>query len=1054
MMRNKLQLLKSMSSIWLKFSLLCFLMLSATAMYAQERIITGTVTDQSDVPLAGVTVMLENTSIGTSSDFDGNFTLRIPPEILDPVIVFSYVGFETQKTPVGVSSNLEIILEENATALEDVVVVGYGQQKKESLTASVGVISNEEIQTTVNPSVAQQLTGKIAGVQIRQLSGQPGSFANAINIRGFGEPIYVIDGIRRGGSADFQQLNPDDIESISILKDASAAIYGLGAANGVILVTTKKGNKEKASFTYTSLVGTIRPTDVPEMANAAQYTQMWNDTQLFIPGGAGVPYYSPEEIERWKEGGPGYESTNWNDLTIKDNAMTAQHNLTAAGGNDKTNYFLSFGYVTEDGLLKSDDMGYERYTFRSNITTELVKNVTGSLLIGGRWDRNWEPGTNFFNIFKGSRVSLPIEDPYANNNPEFLAPVSSGLNPVAFMERDVTGYNENQNRNLTTTFSLEYKAPFLEGLSFKGVGAYDLVNYQNKSVYPTYLLYNYDEATGEYIPIKQRDGTANINNTNRNGDGLTFQGYINYNNTFFNDHAVEAQFIVEKNSFSDRFSTIKRYYADFYTKDQLRFADAQNQESDGLESQSADLSYIGNLTYGYKGKYLLQVAARYMGSYRYSPDTRWGFYPSASAGWRISEESFIKDNIDWISNLKLRASYGIAGMPEGGPFQYVPGYSLGSGGSYEFVDGELTEGISTPPPPNNNLTWMEATTTNFGLDLGLFRSRLNFTIDVFQRDLEGMPARPSVALPNTYGGALAEENLNSEITQGLDLTLGYRSGLGQDFKYDITANFSYARTKRDYVEGEAFTNSMDRWRNQQGDRWNDIAWGYDYIGQFQNEQELINAPMQNGDRSNVLRELPGDFRYADWNNDGIIDGQDVQPLFFAGRPKMFYGLNLNASYKNFYINVLFQGAAKYTVRFREVYAEMFAFRGNTPAYFYDRWTKEDPYDINSEWVPGKWPASRTIGDVGAMYNESSVWRRDASYLRLKSIELGYDLTLESLERVLGITKIRFYLNGFNLYTWADDFVKPFDPEKIEGAYSAGFTYPLTQTFNFGFNINF
>ncbi|SNR43792.1 TonB-linked outer membrane protein, SusC/RagA family [Lutibacter agarilyticus] len=1036
---------------FLMYLLFLVLIINAQNVLGQNKTITGKVVDETNMPLPGVSVVLENSNIGVSTDFDGNYSIAVSGQ---GNLIFSYIGFETQTVAIGTEPVINVSMTTDVSSLDEVVVVGYGSQKKESLTAAVAVIDNEEIQTTANASVAQKLSGKIAGVQVRQQSGQPGSFDNDINIRGFGAPIYVIDGIRRGGSKDFQQLNSEDIETISVLKDASAAIYGLGAANGVILVTTKKGTNRKPTFTYNSLYGSIQPTDIPEMASASQYTQMWNDTQLFLPGGGGTPYYSPEEIQNWKNGGPGYEGTDWNEASISDSAFTMQQNFSASGGTEKTNYFMSFGYVKEDGLIKSGDMGYKRYNLRSNITTELANNLTASLLISGRWDKNWQPGTNFFNIFKGSRITLPTEYPYANGNPDYISPVSSGLNPVAFMEKDLTGYNESVTRNFTSTMAIEYDAPFAEGLNLKLVAAYDMVNYQNKSLYPTYNLYNYDEENDAYNAVKQRDGTASISNGNTNSDGLSFQGFVNYDRTFNEDHDLGATLVIEKNSWSERYSTIKRYYANFYTKDQLRFADAQGQESDGIEKQTADFSYVGRLNYGYKGKYLFEFAGRYMGTYRYSKENRYGFYPTASIGWRMSEEPFIKDNVSWISNLKLRGSYGISGMPEGGAFQYVPGFSIGSGGSYEFNDGELTEGISTPPAANGNLTWMDATTTDIGIDIGLFNNRFNFTTDYFQRLLDGIPARPSIALPNTYGGVLPQENLNSEITKGMEFSVSYRDNVGSDFKYGVSANFTYARTKRDYVEGESYTNSMDRWRSQQGDRWNDIAWGYDYIGQFQNEQELVDAPMQNGDRSNVDRELPGDFQYADWNNDGIVDGQDVQPLFYSGKPKMYYGLNLNAEYKGFYFNMLFQGAAKYTVRFREVYAEMFAFKGNTPAYFYDRWTKADPYDINSEWIPGKWPANRTNGDVGAMYKESSVWRRDASYVRLKTVEFGYDFKYEELKTVLGITNIRLYANGFNLYTWADDFVKPFDPEKIEGAYSAGFTYPVTRTFNLGLNINF
>jgi TonB-linked SusC/RagA family outer membrane protein len=1029
-------------------------LLCSTSVFGQKaRVVTGKVVDGNNVALPGASVVVANTSVGTITNGDGSYSINVAG-IADEQLVVSYIGFLTKTVPVDNQSIVNITLEEDLAILEQVVVVGYGTQKKLSLTAAVSVIDNEEIQTTTNVSIAQKLSGKIAGVQIRQQSGQPGAFDNDINIRGFGAPIYVIDGIRRGGSRDFQQLNAEDIESITVLKDAAAAIYGLGAGNGVILVTTKKGGNSKPSFNYSVVQSSVRPTDVPQMASAGQYVEMWNDTQLFIPGGAGVPYFSAEEVNKWKTGAPGYEGTDWGDLVLKKQASTVQHNVSATGGSEKMNYFVSFGYTKEDGLLKSEDMGYERFNIRSNLTTEFTKNLTGSILLSGRWDKNFQPGANFFNIFKGTRTTLPTEPAFANGNPDFLAPVSSGLNPVAFMERDITGYSTNDTKNFTSTFSLDYDAPFIEGLSLRAVAAYDIVNFQNKSLTPTYNLYTYNSEADAYDPQKQNDGTANISNANTNSYGLTLQGFINYNRVFNNDHTVGATAVIEKNTFDERRSDLRRYYASFYTKDQLRFADVLGQQSDGIETASADFSYVGRVNYAYKDKYLVEFAGRYMGSYRYAPESRYGFYPTASLGWRISEENFIRDNLNWVSNLKLRASYGVAGMPEGSPFQYVLGYSIGSGGSYEFMDGTLTEGITTPPPPNGNLSWMEATIKDIGVDMGFLSNRLTLTTDVYERLLDGIPAKRSIALPNTYGGELPQENLNSEITRGIEFTVGYRDNIGQDLTFNLSTNFSLARTRRRHVEGESFTNSYDQWRNQQSDRWNDIAWGYNYIGQFQNVDELRNAPMQNGDQSNVVRELPGDFRYEDWNGDGIIDGQDEQPLFFGGRPKMFYGLNLSVQYKGFYSNLILQGAANYTVRFREVYAEMFAFRGNTPVYFYDRWQKADPYNIDSEWVPGKWPANRTIGSVGGMYKESSVWRRDASYLRIKTLEFGYNVKSDYLSRTLGVRNMRVYASGFNLYTFADAFVKPFDPEKIEGAYSAGFTYPVTKTYNVGLNVNF
>jgi TonB-linked SusC/RagA family outer membrane protein len=1059
--RNVYKLLPFKMANWFKTIMnvmVLVIVLNAQNVTAQNRTVSGKVVDENNVPLPGASVVLKNTTVGTTTDFDGNFEITIA-DTNNQTLQFSYVGYLQQEVDVAGKAIINVALRPDISALDEVVVVGYGTQKRESLTAAVSVIENREIQTTTNVSVAQKLTGKIPGVQIRQQSGQPGDFDNSINIRGFGEPLYVIDGIRRGGSRDFQQLNADDIESITVLKDAAASIYGLGAQNGVILVTTKRGKKGgKLSFNFNTVYSVVSPTDVPEMATAAQYAQMWNDTQLFIPGGSGVPFYSPEELQNWVDGAPGFENTDWYDLTIRNNTSTVQHNLSASGGTEKTNYFMSFGYVNEDGLLRSNDMGYERYNIRLNVSTELAKNVTATALLSGRWDKRWQPGENFFNIFKGTRVALPVESAYANGNQDFLAAISGTVrNPLALSERDITGYNDRWTRRFTSQFSVEYKAPFLSGLTLKAVLAYDADNFQEKVYSPSYDVFTYDETAEDYIPQTQRDGNASIFSGNNNSDYTSLQGYLMYEKSLNDAHNFSITGVVEKNSLEGRFANVRRFYNDPFQIDQLRFATATDPvpQIDGIDRQTADFSIIGRFNYDYKGKYLLELSARDNGSYRYAPESRYGLFGYGSVGWRVSEEGFIKNNIDWISNLKLRASYGIVGEPEGDPFQYVQGYAVNSGGSFEFEDGILTQGIRTPPPPNANLSWLENTTSNFAIDLGLFQNRLNFTAEYYERLREGIPARPSVALPNTFGGVLPQENLNSEITKGLDFSISYRDRIGQDFSFDIAANFNLARTKRKHVEGNGpFTNSMSQWRNQRFDRWNDIVWGYNYIGQFQNVEELRNAPLQNGDRSNVLRELPGDFRYEDWNNDGVIDNQDTQPIFWGGNPKMFYGMTINMAYKGFYMNMLLQGAANYTVRFRETYAEMFAFRGNTPAYFFDRWRKEDPFDINSAWVPGTWPASRTIGDVGGIYRESSVWRRDASYLRMKSLEIGYNLKNDDLQKALGINNLRIYVSGFNLVTWADDFVKPFDPEKIEGAFSAGLTYPLTKTYNFGVNIDF
>ncbi len=1047
-----------MKKIYHFLVLCCLLPLLAAA---QQKTITGKVTDDRDgAALPGVTVFTVDAAgkrTGVTTNAKGEYSLNVPAAAAE--ITFTYVGMITAVEQINGRSTINVRLTPTDEQLAGVVVVGYGTKRKETLTGAVSNITNKEIQTVANISVAQKLQGKVAGLQIRQLGGEPGTFDNSINIRGFGTPLFVIDGIVRVGAGEFQRLNADDIESISFLKDATAAIYGLRAANGVVIVTTKKGSKGKTSFNYTGMVGFQKPTDVPRMASAGEWMQMRNDADLL--GGKGTPFLTKDELQKWIDGAPGYESTDWYNETMKKQAMQQQHNLSATGGNDKTQYFVSFAYANEEGLLKTNDMGYDRFNLRTNLTTELHKNLKLEVLIGGRWDKRETPGENFFNIFKGTRVTLPTERPYANNNPDYPFNVSpSTQNPVVLSDRDVTGYNESVTKNIQTTIALNYTVPFVEGLSLRGLAGYDLNVYTNKDVSKPYKLYNY--VNDEYVAVPQRVGTASISNNYSNGARLTMQGQVNYQRQFAGAHNVAATLVMETQQWWGRDAWLRRIY-EFYTMDQIDRASNAKMENSGNESRSASIGYLGRFSYDYKSKYLLDFAFREDGSYAYHPSNRWDFFPVVSAGWRISEEPFMKEHVPVISNLKFDASYGILGQDAAGPFQYIVGYSLTGGGQYEFTNGALTTGAASPTIVNEQLTWTRSKTLNIGMDLGLWRNKLTIEADVYRRDMEGIPAVRNVTLPNTFGASLPQENLNSARIKGIEFTLGHQNNVGE-FHYGISGNFNFFRSMNLYVERGKDLNSWEHWRNANDYRNNDWVWAFIGDGQFQSLDEVYAHALQNGDQGN-RRELPGDYRILDANNDGVINDDDKVAQYFGANgtndnlnpsgkaPRINYGLSLNAAWKGFDLNVLFQGAAMYTVKFQEVYAEVMAFRGNTPAYFFDRWHKADPYDPNSEWIPGKWPVSRFNFDVGRMYTETDTWRKDASYVRLKSAELGYTIEPRLYNRS-GISRIRVYANGFNLFTIADSFVKPFDPERLEGLFNAGFNYPLMRAFNFGVNVNF
>lgn len=1012
---------------------------------AQEKLpITGSVTDTEGEPIIGASITIKGTTLGANSDIDGKFTLEVAS---GSELEITYIGFKAQTIKITNQTHLAIKMEEDVTLLSDVVVVGYGVQKKESLTGAISNLKSDDIVKTKAPSLAQAIQGKVAGLRIRQESGEPGAFSSNINIRGFGNPLFIIDGVVRDGSAEFQRLNPEDIESISFLKDATAAIYGMNSANGAIIVTTKKGAQGKPRITLNANVGISSPTNVPKMANASQYMIMRNEAEI----NSGRPaYISQDELSKWISGAPGYQTVDYYDAIMNDNATQYQTTLSFEGGSDKISYYGSLGYATDNSVLKNDAFKYDKYTFRSNVSLKITKDLTADIKIGGRYDKTNRPWFSFFDIFKSTRVNPPTTALYANDNPEYYNNLGYQPNPAAMADKDYSGSASDKNKNLQTQFSLEYSLPFLEGLKVKGSVVYDFNSYNYKAIRKGFNTYTYDENTGDYSPIGANFPSL-VQNNRKEATRLDMQFQATYNKNINKEHNIGATYVFERREEKNNWMNGERKF-DFYTSGEIEHGRPSDQFVSGSSEHQAYLSHIGRLTYDFQSKYLAEFAFRYDGSYRYAPGSRWAFFPSGQIGWRISEEGFIKNNFSFVDNLKIRASAGRSGQDAGNPFQYFEGYGLNSGG-YVFGSDKYTTGVSSPGMINNNLTWVKVDMYNIGLDLSIFNQLLSMEVDIYQRKRSGLLADRYGSLPNIFGSTLPQENLNSDRTQGIEFTLTHTNKI-RDFKYSVSGNFNLARTKNLYVERGPFNSSWDRWRNQGSDRWNDFIWGYQIDGRFQNFDQINTYPIQNGDNGNS-KELPGDFIIRDINGDGIINDLDKVPLFWSSTPQVHFGMNIQAEWKGFDFYALFQGSAFYTVQFDEVYAKMLAFKGgNTPEYFFDRWHRADPYDANSEWIAGEWPAIRLEQDMGSFYTrDSEIWRKDASYLRLKTIELGYSFEPKLL-RPLGIEKLRVYVNGNNLLTICDPFVKPFDPEKIEGAYNAGLNYPLNKSYNFGLTMNF
>lgn len=1010
---------------------------------AQENVkIAGLITDTNGEVIIGASIKDLKSGSGTISNIDGNFTLNTS---IGSTLEIGYIGYTSQKIQVKNDKFLKVILEEDVVALGDVVVIGYGSQKKETLTGAVSNLKVDEIVKTKAPSLAQAIQGKVAGLRIRQQNGEPGRFSSSINIRGFGEPLFVVDGVVRDGSSQFQKINPEDIESISFLKDASAAIYGMNSANGAIIITTKKGKSSKPRITLNTNLGISSPTNVPKMANAAQYMTMRNEAELNVGRPA---YITKDELLKWQQGAPGYRSTDLYDAVFNKHALQTQTTLSLEGGNEKINYYGSFAYQTDNSVLKNDAMKYDKYTFRSNVDMMITKGLKATINVGGRYDTTNRPWYNFFEIFKATRVGIPTIPIYANDNPNYYSTYPVVINPVAMIDTDYTGGVTEKERNLQTQFSLEYDIPYIEGLKVKGSLFYDFNTYNYKAVRKGFSTYSYNDYTGEYSE-SPNNYPALVQNNRSDNERLDMQFQTNYNRTFGN-HSLGITYVFERRELRWNGMNGERKY-DVFTLPELDFGREKDQVVSGSSGHEAFLSHIGRLTYDYAGKYMAEFACRYDGSYRYAPGSRWAFFPTASIGWRVSEEQFIKDNFNFIDNLKLRVSVGRSGQDAGDPFQYYPGYSLNNGG-YVFSKDEYTKGIGSPTLINNNLTWINVNMYNIGIDLSILNRLFAVEFDIYQRDRDGLLAQRYASLPNTFGASLPQENLNGDRTRGIEFTLTHSKKIF-DFYYSVSGNVNLARTQNRYIESAPFKSSMDRWRNQAAYRWHNVVWGYQIDGRFQNFDQINTYPIQNGDMANS-KELPGDFIIKDLNGDGMVDGWDTTPLFWGGDPLLHYGFNVEASWKNFDFYALFQGSAMYTIQFDEVYARMLCFKGgNTPEYFYDRWHLEDPYDPNSKWIPGEWPAVRMEQDMGSFYTRNSeVWRKNASYLRMKTIELGYTFSPKLMSR-LGLGSLRVYVNANNLFTICDPFVKPFDPEKIEGDFSAGLNYPLNKSFNFGLTLN-
>lgn len=1002
----------------------------------ENRQVTGVVFDNLGEPVIGANIVVKGTTNGVISDINGEFSIMASPE---SILVFSYIGYNSQEIIIGNKNHFVITLSEDLQTLDEVVVVGYGVQKRASVTGSVASIQSKEITTVKAPNVTNSLAGRLPGLRAVQRSGAPGDDAASLDIRGFGNALVIVDGVER----DFSQIDANDIESISILKDASASVYGFKGANGVILVTTKKGEISRPKINYTGYFGLQSITRYPDLLNGYEYAMLQNEAQQNV--GITAPY-SAEDLDRFRQE---IGTTDWYDATIRSAIPQTYHNMSVSGGTEKVKYYFSLGYTYQEGIYKSNDYDYSKYNVRSNISAEIATGFTVGLLLNGRLDTRNKP-YEAEPLTRSIQMARPIFPVYANDNKDYWSNPGDKGNPVHLSDINNVGYDRRDRREFNGAITFDWQLPWVKGLSAKALMSYDFSNRYERKWYKEYYEYAYDAANDQYN-IQASHTISELTTKSENYFKPNVQLSLNYNNSF-GLHDIGGLVLWE--FYNDRKDWTEAYRQ--FTVgaiDQIDAGNKVNMNNGGNAKVTAHAGLVGRVNYAYAGKYLAEVSFRYDGSYKFAPNKRWGFFPAVSLGWRISEETFFKDKFSFVDNLKIRGSYGRIGdeadEKDLNAFQYLSGYKYPSD-SYVLGSDGLSNGAQDRGLPNALLTWFESTTANIGFEASVLHGLLSVEFDYFQRKRDGLLATRQLTLPTTFGQSLPQENLNSDKTKGFEIVVGHRNKIN-DFTYDIKANFSTTREYNDYVERAASANMYDNWRNNSNDRYKNIKWGKKALGQFQSFEEILNSPIQDGNGNKSL--LPGDIKFADINNDGIIDGKDDLPIGHGDVPRMYYGLNLSGSYKNFDLTVFFQGAAGHEVFTDGDFMDPFIQQGlgNGISLWLDRWHKADPSDPGSDWIPGKMPALRPTGYQANRV--ASTWTmQKANYLRLKTLEFGYTLPKPFLNKV-GIENLRIYVNAFNLLTFTsrDGVMKYMDPENKEGSLRY---YPQMKTFNFGVNLTF
>jgi len=994
----------------------------AKKQWAQDAVeVTGTVTDEEGNPLPGVNVIIEGTQTGTITNADGGYIIEV--DEFNATLIFSFVGYDNQAAEISGRAVINITLAEKIVDLDELIVVGYGTQKQKSLTGAISQINSDELTVAPSNSVTTTLAGRLNGLVAKQSSGGPGAIPS-LSIRGFntaGESaLVIVDGIERS----FDQLDPNEIESVTILKDASAAIYGARAASGVILVTTKRGKIGKPIITLNSSTSLQSSLGYPGTIDAKTF--------LTHPLITAVPSISDTRREGILNGT--IPSTSFQDELLRKYSLLNQHNMNIRGGNDIVKFFVSVGYMNQGSGYETGDYPFNRFNTSSNLDIKISENLTASLDMGFRRSTaEVNPYGTYDGAFNMMQLCWPVYPIYNSDGSLSVSYASSQHSGTAMTSEAIAGMDRTKSDVFNGSMALKYKINSIPGMTVEGKMALLSSNDFNKDFFKKY------ETFVEYDGVIQKAATNNSNGPTlseqtRRSQRITSLLGVRYDR-YFNEHYVSGQL------FWETLNDESNYF--WASRDKLISAEipylfsggSGNQQNNGNASQDGRSSFIGRVNYSYAEKYYITGTLRADAVPRFPSNSRWGYFPGVELAWRLSDESFL-ENSKVVDYLKLRLSAATLGNDNtNGAYDYIAGYSIRPSASQWYYTGNtLQPAISTLGIPNLNITWQESAIYNMGIDAHfLDKGNLFTSLDVFYRKRTKLLAAANSQIPGTVGASLPLTNINSRDNRGFEATIGYKGG--DEFRYGVTANVSWTREKYIHYEEPEYTSEDDIRFRQLSGNWVNRTMGYVFDGFFNSQEEIDNDPI-----SYSYNPRPGDIRYVDFNGDGVVDGNDRTVVGKGGTPEWMIGMNFSAEWKGFDFTMFWQGAAGFMQNMSNWERIINPIMNRLPYnYVVDNVWSED--NKENARFPERWTSwNRTVTDEYLI---------DSKYLRLKNLIIGYTIPKSAISKV-GIEKLRVYMSGTNLLTIDNmGIYGEFDPE------NSGFgSYPNNRLFSFGLNLSF